>query len=120
MTKRQKEIIKFIKQYLKEHDYAASLDEIAKHVGFKTNVGALYHCKILRKDGFIDFEDSQPRTIHVINRKTKNIDDIECKENKTGPKVGSHFKPKGITPAEVKMAEEITKEVKEERDDPYA
>lgn len=110
-TKKQKEILDFIKNYSKKNDYSPSLEEIAKH--FKRAVGTIHeHVQKLKEDGYLWKEKNQPRGIELIKNKKDSglikipllgtiaagqpIEAIENKETITVPrsqlsKSGEHF-----------------------------
>jgi len=75
LTKKQKEILDFIKNYSKKNDYSPSLEEIAKH--FKRAVGTIHeHVQNLKEGGYLWKEENQPRGIELIKNK-KNSDLIK-------------------------------------------
>jgi len=65
LTKRRKEILDYIKKYIKENDYSPSLEEIAEHFGLKSRSTIHEHVEALRSGGFLDKLDHQARTIQV-------------------------------------------------------
>lgn len=65
ITKRQKEVLDFIKSYLKEKDYAPSLEEIKEHLKLSSVSTAHFHVKALKEQGLLEREDNQPRGIGI-------------------------------------------------------
>ena len=63
LTKRQKQVLDFLQKYKAKHEYAPSLEEIAKHLGLTSVSTAHYHIKTLEKLGYITKENNQARTI---------------------------------------------------------
>jgi len=63
LTKRQAQVLDFIEKYKVKHDYAPSLEEIAKHLGLTSVSTAHHHIKKLENLGFIRKENNQPRAI---------------------------------------------------------
>ena len=64
-TRRQKQVLKFIKNFVKKNDYAPSLEEIKKHLRLSSVSTAHYHVKALENLGFLRKENNQPRAIDV-------------------------------------------------------
>jgi repressor LexA len=67
--KRQKEIYIFIQTFIKENKFSPTVREIADAVNLKSSSTAHKHLNKLRKEGYITFIDSLPRTIQVIHEK---------------------------------------------------
>jgi len=71
ISKKQKDIYDFIVSYAKDHGYAPSLEEIAKHFSFLTYPSsAYYHVKKLQDEGYIERESNIPRSISIYADKT--------------------------------------------------
>ncbi len=65
LTQRQKQIYEFIKQYIKENDYAPSLEEIGRYFKLKS-VGTIHeHIETLRARGFLNKVEHQARSIEI-------------------------------------------------------
>jgi repressor LexA len=73
LTKRQKEILGFLKEYLGERGYSPTLEEIANH--FKiASLNAIYkHLKALEERGFIRRLSNQARSIKVLENSAPNL-----------------------------------------------
>jgi len=73
LTKRQKEILGFLKDYLGERGYSPTLEEIANH--FKiASLNAIYkHLKALEERGFIRRLSNQARSIQVLENSAANL-----------------------------------------------
>ena len=65
LTKRQKKILDFIKQYSADKRYAPSLDDIRKRFKFASVSTAHYHVAKLTKNGYLEKTENQPRAINV-------------------------------------------------------
>lgn len=65
ITKRQKEVLDFIKIYKKKNGYSPSLEEIKRHLGLSAVSTAHHHVKALESLGFLSKEENQPRAINV-------------------------------------------------------
>lgn len=63
ITKRQKEVLDFVKSYKKKKDYAPSLEEIKKHLGLSSVSTAHHHVKKLQDAGYIYKGNNQPRSV---------------------------------------------------------
>ena len=76
LTKKKKQILDYIKRYIKKHDYSPSLEEVAKH--FKLAVSTIHqHIDELKRDGYLDKLDNQPRTIQISeNKKSRDLVEI--------------------------------------------
>jgi SOS regulatory protein LexA len=68
LTKRQKQVLDFIKKYIDKHDYAPSLEEIKKHLKLSSVSTAHFHVQTLREKGFLDKDENQPRAINVFGK----------------------------------------------------
>ena len=66
LTKRQKQVLDFIKRYISTHDYAPSLEEIKKHLKLTSVSTAHYHVRALQNMGYLRKENNQPRALDVF------------------------------------------------------
>jgi site-specific DNA-methyltransferase (adenine-specific) len=67
LTKRQKQVLDFIKNYKDKHDYAPSLEEIKKHLRLSSVSTAHYHVQGLQNMGYLRKEENQPRALDVFS-----------------------------------------------------
>ena len=67
LTQRQKEVLDFIKKYIKIHGYSPTLREIAKELGIKTPRGVKIHIKALQKKGYLTFTPYKARSISLLS-----------------------------------------------------
>jgi len=65
LTKRQKEILDFLADFIEEHGYAPSLDEIASHFDLSSPSTVHKHLLNLEEKGFIQRESSRSRAVLV-------------------------------------------------------
>ncbi len=65
LTKKQKEVLDYIRQFSKEKEYAPSLEDIKKHFKLASVSTAHYYVNKLQKDGYLKKESNQPRAISV-------------------------------------------------------
>ena len=63
LTKRQKEVLDFVKSYKKKEGYAPSLEDIKKHLKLSSVSTAHYHVKRLQEEGYLQKEYNQARSI---------------------------------------------------------
>jgi len=70
LTKRQREILEFIKGYITTHQYSPSYREIMEHFGF-SSLGSVYkHISILKRKGALTSEDKCSRSLAVTPEPT--------------------------------------------------
>jgi len=69
LTKRQKQVLDFIKSYKNKRGYASSLEEIKKHLKLSSVSTAHYHVKKLQEAGYLQKEYNQPRSISPVKEK---------------------------------------------------
>ncbi len=69
LTKRQKEILDFIKLYQKSRGYSPSLEEIKKRFKFASVSTAHFHISRLRDSGYLRKEKNKPRAIEIPTEK---------------------------------------------------
>lgn len=65
ITKRQKQVLDFIKSYKKKNKYSPSLEEIKENLGISSISTAHFHVKKLEELGYLTKQKNQPRTIEV-------------------------------------------------------
>ncbi|MDR0301891.1 MAG: transcriptional repressor LexA [Treponema sp.] len=70
LTKRQKEFLSYISDYLDKHSYPPTIREIADHFSMSVK-GAHDHITALRKKGQLKHEDKRPRTLELTNSTKK-------------------------------------------------
>jgi repressor LexA len=66
MTDPQQNIFEFIKKYIEENRYSPTTREITSGVGLNSPSTVNCHLKTMRKNGYIDFIDSLPRTLSIV------------------------------------------------------
>ena len=66
LTKRQKEILDFIRDFLEEHGYAPSFEEIAERFGYASLATVHEHLENLRAKGYIRKGYNESRSIEVV------------------------------------------------------
>ncbi len=69
LTKKQKQVLDFIKTYGSKKKYAPSLDEIRKHFKLASVSTAHYYVSRLQNSGYLNKENNQPRSISLTEEK---------------------------------------------------
>lgn len=73
LTKKQFEVLQFIKRFIDDHSIAPSYREIQKHFGY-SSLGTVYdHLKILKRKGYIDTEDHSARSLVVEKEQSAEV-----------------------------------------------
>ena len=67
LTKRQKEILDFVSQFLDRHGYSPTLEEIATYFNLASLNGVYKHLQALQERGFIRRLSNQARSIQLLN-----------------------------------------------------
>jgi len=73
LTKRQKQVLDFIKSFTDKKGFAPSLEEITKHLRLSSVSTAHFHVSKLEKEGFIKREKNGPRAIKIKEEKEKLV-----------------------------------------------
>jgi len=66
LTKRQREILDFLRAFVKEAGYAPSLSEIAWHFGLSSPATVHEHLKALEEKGFIERGWNKKRSVNLL------------------------------------------------------
>lgn len=67
LTRRQEEILDYIKKYISENHYPPSIRDIASHFSLASAGGVHKHLNNLKRKGFLTFENNISRSIQVLN-----------------------------------------------------
>ncbi len=65
LTKKQKEVLDFLRTYMTTHQIAPSLEEVQKHFKFASVSTAHYHVEKLRAGGYVEREAKQARAMTI-------------------------------------------------------
>ncbi|MCG2809387.1 MAG: repressor LexA, partial [Candidatus Portnoybacteria bacterium] len=76
LTKRQKQILDYIKKFINEKDYAPTIDEIKRHFRLSSLATVHKHIENLRNKDYLRKIENQPRSIQ-LNDKRKPSDLIQ-------------------------------------------
>jgi len=68
LTKKQKEVFVYIRDFLQSKGYAPSQQEIKEHFSFASTSTAEYYLKNLKDKNYITFISGKARTIEIINQ----------------------------------------------------
>lgn len=66
MNNRQQRIYDYIESYIEINKYSPSFREVANGVGLKSSSTIHTHLKQMKKDGYIDFVNTLPRTLRIV------------------------------------------------------
>lgn len=80
LTKRQEEILNFIKEYIVSHGYPPTIREICKAMGVSSPATVHAHLNNLETKGFIKKEDTKNRAIELLVPNEYDIKDPEVIE----------------------------------------
>ncbi len=75
LTPRQKEILDFIRKYIKDHGVAPTLSEIKQEFKFSSNSAAHQHVAVLQRKGFLKKLPFQTRSISLF-QETEEMKEI--------------------------------------------
>ena len=70
LTDRQREILDFITQSIRERGYPPTLREIGLHFGIRSTNGVNDHLRALEKKGYLQREDLKSRALRPVGRAT--------------------------------------------------
>lgn len=73
LTKRQKEVLDFVNEFVEENEYSPSLEEITKHLKLSSVSTAHFHTSKLREQGYLEKEDNRPRSIETLPKETMYV-----------------------------------------------
>lgn len=82
LTKRQKEILDYIREFIKDKGYSPSLEEIANHFKLSSVATVHEHISALKTKHFLSAGENQPRSINVYGKE-------DIKEQITLPLLGA-------------------------------
>lgn len=78
LTKRQEQILKYIKKYSANHGYPPAIREICAGVGLSSPATVFVHIKNLEKEGYLKSTNNKFRTIEILveNEYLKKDEDV--------------------------------------------
>lgn len=66
LTRRQRQILDYLKDYIKAHHYAPSFEEIAEHFSFSSLATVHEHLTNLERKGYIQRSHNESRSIELV------------------------------------------------------
>ncbi len=69
LTKRQKQIFDYLKKFMKEKDYAPSLEELRRHFRLSSIATIHQHLENLENKGYLERIKNHPRSIEISKNK---------------------------------------------------
>ncbi len=78
LTKRQEDVLQFIKKYIASHGYPPAIREICAGVGLNSPATVFVHIKNLEKEGYVKSTNNKFRTIELLveNEYLEKKDDV--------------------------------------------
>lgn len=70
LTKRQREILDFLNEFIEEHGYAPSLEEIGRRFGLSSLATVHKHLTNLQEKGFIKRAWNRSRSVELVSSRT--------------------------------------------------
>jgi|SRR3989338_4938815 len=66
LTKKQKDILDFITEYIATHDYSPSYQEIAEYFGLSSRATVYQHIQSLEDKGYVKAPDRKARSLEIV------------------------------------------------------
>ncbi len=76
LTRRQKEILDFITEFIDREGYSPSMEEIAEHFHFASLNAVFKHLEALSSRGFLRRDPNRARSIEISRRKADGVQSI--------------------------------------------
>ena len=77
LSKRQSEILNFLKDFMMDHDYSPSYREIAESLGVSSPATIHQHMQTLKSKGYLDLDPNAPRSLQLTSKVMKFGKSIE-------------------------------------------
>ncbi len=77
LTKRQRQILDFITEFIGEHKYSPSVREIAEHFNLHSPATIHAHLENLKKKGFLRATYNESRSIELVKKDIKTEEGVE-------------------------------------------
>ncbi|NQU65197.1 MAG: transcriptional repressor LexA [SAR324 cluster bacterium] len=71
LTRRQQEILDFVRKYILQNHFPPSIRDIASHFSLASAGGVHKHLNNLKKKGVLTFENNISRSIHILHEEEK-------------------------------------------------
>lgn len=79
LTRRQREVLDFVTDFIRTKRYSPSLDEIARHFGLQSVASVHRRVKNLERKGYITRDFNRSRSIDVVDTKA-HCSGCRCEE----------------------------------------
>lgn len=66
LTRRQREALQVIEVYVQKYNYPPAIRDISVIMGVKSGSTVSSFLHQLKKKGYVDWKEGQPRTLHII------------------------------------------------------
>jgi len=76
LTKRQKEILDYIKKFIKENDYSPTYEEIRRRFRLASRSGVYQHVETLKSKGYLNKLKHRTRAIQIFKER-KSLDLVQ-------------------------------------------
>jgi repressor LexA len=76
LTKRQKEILDFLTEFIDENGYSPSMEEIAEHFHFASLNAVFKHLEALESRGFLHRDSNRARSIQLSQNDASGLQDL--------------------------------------------
>lgn len=73
LTRRQKEVLEAITNYIRENHYAPAYRELGNIIGVKSPSTVSDILQKLKSKGYINWEEGQPRTLHILKQRESSV-----------------------------------------------
>ncbi|HCC23741.1 TPA: repressor LexA [Candidatus Falkowbacteria bacterium] len=77
LSKRQSEILSFIKEFVRDYDYSPSYREIGEAMGISSPATIHQHMQTLKAKGYLDIDPNAPRSLQLTSKVMKLGKSIE-------------------------------------------
>ena len=74
LTPKQKKILSYIKNFIKENDYSPSFEEIRRHFKLASKSTVHQYIEALRNKGYLGQSNHRARSIEILDKKLDSID----------------------------------------------
>ena len=77
LTKRQSEVLKFVKTFIKDYDYSPSYREVADGLGLSSPATVHQHLQTLKSKGYLNMDPESSRGLELTSKVMKLAKSIE-------------------------------------------
>ncbi|MFO0659358.1 MAG: transcriptional repressor LexA [Polyangiaceae bacterium] len=98
VTKRQLEVLQYIREYIAEQGFSPTIREIGRHFGISSTNGVNDHLRALELRGYLTRSDMKSRTLRPTNLTLPGMDDPPSSEPTSSTRVLERRAPLDIGP----------------------